>query len=126
MSISILKRSLAIVDEDETKKKQKKKNNSVKKADNLFDFDEKPVKRKNIMEVRKEILEKSDKANKNVQKLLKLGKTNVETTAAQKLLQRARTGKYVLETEKPEESHQESIFTDEDFAMFEKELVTDV
>lgn len=39
MSISILKRSLAIVDEDETNKKQKKK--PQRKTDNLFDFEEK-------------------------------------------------------------------------------------
>lgn len=161
MSISILKRSLEIVDEDETKKKQKKK--TQRKTNNLFDFEEKEkvtflfdcfvflklsscpqrTTRKNILEVKKDIKEKSEKANKNVEKLLKLSKTKVESTTAQKvawllntffkismtslfpqLLQRARTGKYVLDTEKPQEelSHQESVFTEEDFAMFEKEF----
>lgn len=43
MSISILKRSLDIVDEDETKKKQKKKPENLKKKANLFDFEEKKV-----------------------------------------------------------------------------------
>lgn len=41
MSISILKRSLAIVDEDETKKKPKKKVQNQQKRPNIFDFDDK-------------------------------------------------------------------------------------
>lgn len=41
MSISILKRSLAIVDEDETKKKPKKKVQNQQKRPNMFDFDDK-------------------------------------------------------------------------------------
>lgn len=93
--------------------------------------------------MRKEIQENSGKAEKNVEKLLKLSKTKVESKVADKvknsynfvltivtflvsqLLQRARTGKYVLDSKKPQEesSNQESLFTEDDFAMFEKEYI---
>lgn len=62
-----------------------------------------------------------NKIDSNVQKLLALDnsfKLSDETTEV--LIKRARTGHYVIPEKKPE-IEEESVFTDEDFAKFERE-----
>lgn len=62
-----------------------------------------------------------DKTEENVQRLLQLNhshKLNDETTEL--LVKRAQTGHYVIPEQKPKEE-EESVFTAEDFAKFERE-----
>ncbi|XP_055917336.1 uncharacterized protein LOC129949729 [Eupeodes corollae] len=133
MSMSMLKKSMAIVEEDmESSKKNKQKETTVKKKGfkpNKFRYEEpaikKPSVKKTIKEIRQEMESSSQRAEDNVNKLLTFTKHSVKIKNAEKILQRIHNGKYVVKKEEPV-VEQESIFTEEDFANFEKELANTI
>ncbi|XP_055837629.1 uncharacterized protein LOC129906030 [Episyrphus balteatus] len=129
MSMSMLKKSMAIVEEDmEATKKRKEKESTVKKKDfksrnpryeeSAF---KKPAK-KTINDIRKEMESSNARAAQNVNKLLMFSKHGAKIKNAEKIFERIHNKKYVIKKPKPDVQEEESIFTEEDFANFEKEL----
>ncbi|XP_050078673.1 uncharacterized protein LOC126565530 [Anopheles maculipalpis] len=93
-----------------------------------------------VTDVRKQIANRRDPTDDNIKKLLMLTTSNLDDVSRETILKRARTGHYVSRVRVPktnrnkygstmsEEDEQgaanHSVFTDEDFANFAKELET--
>lgn len=81
----------------------------------------KTVEKFTVKQAQNKINRSKDKTEENVQKLLKLDsafKLNDDTTEL--LIKRARSGHYVIPEQKRKDD-EESVFTSEDFAKFERE-----
>lgn len=72
-----------------------------------------------VYEARKQLEVKSDPTEENIKKLLSLGKTNIDSETAEKLLQRAVKKRYIYKEEKQKE--ETTVFTEEDRRKFEAE-----
>uniref|UniRef100_A0A0A1X6E4 Active regulator of SIRT1 n=1 Tax=Zeugodacus cucurbitae TaxID=28588 RepID=A0A0A1X6E4_ZEUCU len=131
MSLKLLKQSLDILDETPTRNekathknfaknghpiKSNRKETSNQKSNSL-----KPITKakKNIEDVRKELLPDKNKTNTNLKRLLALSQNTITPNDANKIIKRNNKGKPMKKPKKPKVL--KSIFTEEDFLAFEKE-----
>lgn len=114
MSSSLLKKSLEIVEATLPKNQEKEKLHTTKAK--KIKQKKKPLNRS------KKIDSPASKIEENVRKCLLLSTAmEMDDDTAQKLIQRARSRKYVAaEQQKPKED-EPTVFTDEDFEKFERE-----
>ncbi|KAJ8688232.1 hypothetical protein QAD02_024027 [Eretmocerus hayati] len=134
MSKSLVKKSLELVSDDLDVKKDKRKRRKVKSSGalDLIPANHRLVtkgKRKDILQrssevtvyqAKKSLQSKVDPTEENVQRLLHLSNNRLDSEASEKLLNRARNRRYIVEEEKPVEEER-TVFTEEDFKKFEAE-----
>lgn len=124
MSVSLVKKSLDLVSTHDSSVQKKKKNlKPIKKA-------KQPDGKSNAVKVVERIREKSkqensqDKIESNVQRLLRLSQTEtLHKKLENKLIDKITKSKTKKECDKKKK--QQSAFTEEDFAKFEKEYFVD-
>lgn len=80
-----------------------------------------PAARRSAIEVAHEHLRNGQsRADENLRKLLMLSGVKLDATTTDRLVRRAQNKRYIIDVEKPAEESA-SVFTDEDFAKFERE-----
>lgn len=79
------------------------------------------MKQKSVEDARNYIKSSQNRLDANVQKLLKLNCTAINSDMAEKLVRRAKSKHYIIPEEKPKVD-EPSVFTEEDFKNFEKEF----
>ncbi|XP_014089365.1 active regulator of SIRT1 [Bactrocera oleae] len=134
MSLKLLKQSLDILDEtpSNNEKCKQKTAKTVAKNAHLSKSNRKHTnnqqhhtleyitkEKKNIEDVRKELLPDKNKTNINLKRLLALSQNTITPNDANKIIKRNNKGKTIKTAKKPKVL--KSIFTEEDFLAFEKE-----
>ncbi|XP_067625611.1 active regulator of SIRT1-like [Eurosta solidaginis] len=130
MSLKLLKQSLDILDEtpkenQATRSKANLSRDRKSGGKNKYtDFKDLTINRRfkqkrNIEDLRKEMLPDKKKSNINLKRLLALSQNTVTANDAEKILNRNNKGKTFKKPKKAKEP--KSIFTEEDFLAFERE-----
>lgn len=80
----------------------------------------KPTEKFTVKQAQNKIKRNKDRTEENVRRLLALDRElNMNNETKELLIRRARTGHYVIPEQKPVD--QDDVFTEEDFAKFERE-----
>lgn len=138
MSISLVHKSLELLNYEEDLRKEQKKRRKHKDTRYKGVLDLIPTQHRiiskhdktdfprssktTVHETKKRIAAQQDSTDKNVQRLLLLSSNRIKSETANKLLQRAVKKKYTHQQEKPKES-EGTVFTEEDFKKFEQEYI---
>uniref|UniRef100_A0A1L8DAV4 Uncharacterized protein n=1 Tax=Nyssomyia neivai TaxID=330878 RepID=A0A1L8DAV4_9DIPT len=134
MSMSLLKKSLEIVEGSSSKDNSRKKKNSssipeshkiirvIKKKGKVYKQNQLQGsgKKLTIREVQKQLETSKERTERTVDKLLKLHSSPLDDEDVSEISQRAKAGHYVLPP-RQEVVESESAFTEEDFRKFEEE-----